>query len=140
MDANIPKLIPRNTWGVEYKIKDLALKPAIFIEDNMTCRQVIKKFKEVSNDQFPVKCHKTGEVIGMMTSTILMSKLANAKLTIKDTIKNAVSKDFRNMTSSMPLSEVSRVLEKQAFVFVDQKYIVSNFDLLNFIDTKQPDA
>jgi hypothetical protein len=31
MEANIPKLIPSNVWGQEYKIKDMKLNPAVFL-------------------------------------------------------------------------------------------------------------
>ena len=40
------------------------------------------------------------------------------------------------MSSDMPLSELSRILEKKNFVFVDSKYIVSNYDLLKFMQDK----
>lgn len=47
-----------------------------------------------------------------------------------------MTKDYRNMSSSMPLSELGRIFEKQHFVFVDNKYIVSNYDLLSFMSEK----
>lgn len=45
MEANIPKLIPDNRWGQEFKISDLDLKPAVFIDDNMSCIETINKIK-----------------------------------------------------------------------------------------------
>lgn len=72
----------------------------------------------------------------MITSTILMSKLANKKVSSSDEIGRIMTKDFRNMSSSMPLSELSRVLERQNFVFVDSAHVVSNQDLLNFMSDK----
>ena len=41
MDANIPKLVPNKKWGNDFIIKDLNLKPAVFLHDNMTCKQAI---------------------------------------------------------------------------------------------------
>jgi hypothetical protein len=48
----------------------------------------------------------------MITSTLLLSKLANKKVNGADPIQKVMTKDFRNMSSDMPLSEVSRVLER----------------------------
>jgi thiamine biosynthesis lipoprotein ApbE len=62
----------------------------------------------------------------MLTSALLMQKLATRKLTGNDDISKALTKEYRKMSSDMPLSELSRILEKKNFVFVDSKYIVSN--------------
>ena len=72
----------------------------------------------------------------MLTSALLMQKLATRKLTGNDDISKALTKEYRKMSSDMPLSELSRILEKKNFVFVDSKYIVSNYDLLNFMQDK----
>jgi len=47
-----------------------------------------------------------------------------------------MNKDFRNMSSGMPVSELARIFEKKKFVLVDNKYIVSNTDLLSFMSEK----
>jgi hypothetical protein len=47
-----------------------------------------------------------------------------------------MNKEFRNTSSTIPLSELARVFERQNFVFVDNKYIVSNYDLLAFMNEK----
>ena len=74
-----------------------------------------------------------GELVGMVTSQLLVSKLANRKVTGSDSISKIMTKDFRNMSSDMPVSELSRVLERQNFVFVDSKFIVSSYDVLDFM-------
>lgn len=65
-----------------------------------------------------------------------MTKLANKKVSGTDPISKVYIKDFRNMSSSMPLSELSRVLERQNFVLVDSTHIASSFDLLEFMQEK----
>lgn len=92
--------------------------------------------KSSSYDQFPVKHNETGELVGMVTSTLLMSKLANKKVTGINPISQIMTKEFRNMSSEMPASELARVLERQNFVFVDGTHIVSSFDLLEFMQDK----
>lgn len=42
-------------------------------------------------------------------------------------------KTVRKMSSSMPIHELSRVLEKETFVLVDEKYIATSFDVLDFM-------
>ena len=52
-----------------------------------------------------------------------------------------MTRDYRNMSSSMPISELSRVLERQNFVFVDSTHIVSSYDVLEFMQDKvSPDS
>jgi hypothetical protein len=80
--------------------------------------------------------NESGSVVGILTSTLLMSKLVKKKITLDDPISKAILKEYRNVTSSIPLSELGRVLTRHAFVFVDERYIASNFDLLNFIKNK----
>jgi len=77
-------------------------------------------------------------VIGMVTSTILMSKLVKNKVKLSDPVKNVLVKEFRNVSSTIPLHELGRILARNSYVFVDEKYICSNFDLLNFIKDKMP--
>lgn len=69
----------------------------------------------------------------MVTSTILMQNLVKKKAEGSDCIQKVMTKDFRNMSSDMPLSELGRVLERQNFVFVDGMYIASSFDMLRFM-------
>jgi len=45
MEANVPKLVPHNAWGQEFTIKDLNLKAAVFIPDNMPCKEAIEQIK-----------------------------------------------------------------------------------------------
>lgn len=75
-------------------------------------------------------------VVGVITSQLLMAKLVNKKVVGSDPISKVMTKDFRNMSSNMPLSELGRVLERQNFVLVDGSSIVSSYDLLNFMQDK----
>jgi hypothetical protein len=42
-------------------------------------------------------------------------------------------KTIRKMTSAMPVNELSRVLEKETFVLVDEKYIATSYDVLDYM-------
>lgn len=75
------------------------------------------------------------KTIGMLTTTVLMSKLNKQKVTLSDPISKCMSlmKNVRKMSSKMPIHELSRVLEKESFVLVDDKFIATSFDVLNFM-------
>eukprot|EP00356_Strombidium_inclinatum_P013715 CAMPEP_0170493560 /NCGR_PEP_ID=MMETSP0208-20121228/14095_1 /TAXON_ID=197538 /ORGANISM="Strombidium inclinatum, Strain S3" /LENGTH=485 /DNA_ID=CAMNT_0010769505 /DNA_START=23 /DNA_END=1477 /DNA_ORIENTATION=+ len=118
LEASIPKLVPHNVWGKEFKIKDITLNEAVFLQDNTSCKDSIDQMMKTNFDQFPVKHHETGELIGMVTSSALMTRLANNKVSGTDPVSEVMVKDFRNMSSEMPVSELSRVLERQNFVLV----------------------
>ena len=66
-----------------------------------------------------------------------MTKLANMKVSMTDPISKVMIKDFRNMSSSMPIPELARVLEKRDFVLVDGTCIASNIDLLTFMSNNE---
>lgn len=55
LSANTPKLVSNDKWGQEYKIKDMPLQDAVFLDELMPCRNAIEEIKKSSYDQFPVK-------------------------------------------------------------------------------------
>ena len=135
MEANIPKLIPHNVWGKEFTVADLDLKEAIFIDEDMTCKQAIQLMQQHNCDQFPVRA-KDGKILGMVKASELTTKLGNLKLGINDCITGVMNKEFRHMSSSIPIPELTRIFEKAQFVLVDNKYIASHYDLLTFMSNK----
>ena len=99
-----------------------------------TCSDAIKIIQDTNCDQFPVKDAK-GEIVGMITTTVLMRKLNKQKVTLSDPIKQGMSlmKTVRKMSSDMPVHELSRVLERETFVLVDETHIATSFDVLDFM-------
>lgn len=69
----------------------------------------------------------------MITSTILMQKLLKRKVTMEDPVSKALVKEYRNVSNNIPLHELGRILSSESFVLVEEKYVASNFDLLNFM-------
>jgi len=65
-----------------------------------------------------------------------MSKLVKKKVSLNDPLSKVVIKEYRNVSSTIPLNELGRILARNSFVLVDSKYIASNFDLLNFMKSK----
>lgn len=74
MDKQTPKLVPNPVWGQEQVIANLELKECQFLNINTSCSEAISLIKSTNCDQFPVK-DDNNEVVGMVTTTGLMSKL-----------------------------------------------------------------
>ena len=134
MEAQTPKLVPNNVWGQEHTIKELELKEAQFMDIDTSCTDAITTIKQTNCDQFPVR-DKNLNIVGMLTTTVLMSKLNRQKVMLSDPIGKCMNpmKTVRKMTSDMPIHELSRVLEKETFVLVDEKFIATSFDVLDIM-------
>lgn len=128
-------LVPCKDLGQDHTVADLNLKEAEILSGDLTVREAIDKMQSYNFDQFPVK-NSSGEIIGCVTSTILTTKIVKRKVTLDDKIEKCVIKEFRSISSSTKLNELGRVLARHTFAFVDNKYVVSSFDLLNFMKSK----
>lgn len=125
-------LVPSKDWGQDFTISNLKLKEAHFLPAEMLVKDAIEAMQKHSFDQFPVR-NAAGEVVGCITSTILTTKLVKNKVSMSDKIEKAVMKEFRSISSSTKLHELGRVLGRHTFALVDNRYVVSSFDLLNFM-------
>lgn len=128
-------LVPNKDWGQEYTVGDLSLKEAVFLPAEMTVKDAIDEMQKHGFDQFPIR-NSDGSVIGCLTTSILTTKLVKRKITLDDKIEKCVMKEFRTISHGTKLNELGRVLSRHNFALVDNKYVVSSFDLLNFIKTK----
>lgn len=127
MKKQIPSLVPNNVWGQDYYIKDMDMQEATFVRETLTCGEAINLFKKDKSAAFPCR-DETGKIVGVLTAQMLMSRLSKLKMTLADPIKPWLKpmKDIRLMSSAMPIFELSRVLERDPFVIVDQKYVLTS--------------
>ncbi len=132
---NTSNLVPSKDWGQEHSVSDLELKEAVFLSADLTAREAIDEMQKHNFDQFPVR-NAEGTVVGCLTSTILTTKIVKRKVTLEDKIDKCVVKEFRSISSSTKLNELGRVLGRHTFALVDNKYVVSSFDLLNFMKSR----
>ena len=128
-------LVPSKDWGQDATVADLKLHDATFLPADMTVKQAIDEISRNNYDQFPVR-NAEGQTIGCLTSTILTTKLIKRKVTLDDKIEKVVVKEFRSISSKTKLNELGRVLGRHTFALVDNKYVVSSFDLLNYMKEK----
>lgn len=101
----------------------------------MTVREAVDEMAKHSFDQFPVK-GADGNIIGCITSNHLTTRLMKKKTTMDDTLEKNVTKEYRNVSSGITLTELGRIFTRHSFVLVDNQYIISNHDLLKFMKDK----
>jgi len=100
----------------------------------MTVSEAITLFKTDKSVAFICK-DEAGKINGVLTPTVLMGKVNKLKVTMADPIKSCLllMKNIRMMTSTVPVFELSRVLERDNFVIVEDKYVVTSNDVLDFM-------
>lgn len=59
-------------------------------------------------------------------------------MTLDDPVSKCMGpmKTVRRLSSEMPIHELSRCLEKETFVLVDDKYIATSFDVLDYMQSR----
>lgn len=135
VDRNTTKLVPNTEWGQDFTVADMELKDALFLNYNDTVGKAIDEMQAHGYDQFPVKDDE-GKVVGILDCRFLTEKLIKKKLSVTDSIKLSVNKNFRKVSSWIKLNELARIFERQNYVLVDEKHIASCFDLLTFMKSK----
>lgn len=90
----------------------MPLVEALFLYTNNTCREAIDLMKAKSYDQFPVRNAELKKTVGMIKLNDLTTKLANGKVKMGDPVISVMNKDYRNMSSEMPISELARIFER----------------------------
>lgn len=105
-------------------MSDLNLQEAHFVNISITCQEAIDLFREKGFDQFPVKGEDGKKTIGVLTAKNLMVRLGKSQLKLSDPIKRAVVRDLRQVSKGMPLNEMVRVLTRNEYVLVEDKWFL----------------
>jgi len=69
-----------------------------------------------------------------------MVRLGKNQLKLSDTIKRAVVRDLRQVSKGMPLNEMVRVLTRNEYVMVEDKYFLEIQDIFDKIHARKPKA
>ena len=110
-------------------MKDIPLQEAVFLKQSITCGEAIKKIQETGFDQFPVR-NDQGKTVGVLTDKNLMARLAKNQVKLTDSIQKCVVRDIRQVSIGVTLNELSRILVRNSFVLVEDKYFVTIADVL----------
>lgn len=71
--------------------------------------------------------------MGVLSSKDLLARLYKNQLQMSDTIERAVVRQLRRISGDITLNEVARVMTRNTFALVDDKYMVTIFDVLDAI-------
>merc|ERR1712166_1058776 len=129
-----PRHIQNHDWGQNQTVADLNLHKAEFLSLDITCQEAIHLMREKAFDQFPVK-DRDGKTYGVLTATNLLTRLGKNQLKLMDPIKRAVVRDLRPVSMHVQLNELVRILQRNSFVLIDDKYFVTFSDVF---DLKAP--
>ena len=66
-----------------------------------------------------------------------MARLAKNQVKLSDSVKKCVVRDIRQVSLGVTLNELSRVLVRNSFVLVEDKYFVTIADILGLHQPKQ---
>jgi len=143
-------------WWWDHKIARLGLETPLTISPMMTCQSAIEIMKRKMFDQLPV-VNEVGCVLGMVTLGNLMGKMISGKVTPDSPVSDCIYNQFKKLSLTSTLREVSRILDRDYFALVVHcQYlyselnestkkeiiigIVTRIDLLNYITINRSDV
>jgi hypothetical protein len=131
--AHEPQFIANKDWGQDRTVQDLDLHLAHFLSITTTCGDAMNLMRQRGFDQFPVK-DESGKTYGVLTAQNLLTRLGKNQVTLTDSIKRATVRDLRKVSLGVQLNELVRILQRNSFVLIDDKYFITFtdvFDVLN---------
>jgi len=143
-------------WWWSHKMTALDLQTPLTVVPQMKCQSAIDIMNKETFDQLPV-VNEGGYVLGMVTLGNLMGKMVSGKITPESTVSECIYDQFKKVSLSSSLYELSRVLDRDYFALVvhcqklysdlnksSEKQIifgiVTRMDLLNYITKNHPDV
>jgi cystathionine beta-synthase len=142
-------------WWAHATVGSLELATPFTVSEDVTCKDAVTLLQSNGFDQLPV-ISADGDVLGVVTEGNLSAKLMSGRVSPADAVGGAVYKQFRQVTLSTPLWELSRVFDKDPFALVvttqkcvsrdavaEKKVVagvVSRIDLLAYITKHEPEA
>jgi len=124
-----------NHWWWNHKVSELLnnVQALISVKPTDTCEQAINLLEENKLSQAAV-VSADGTFKGMITLALLTKKVVTFDLPLTSTVEYALYKQFRTVPSNTILGLVSRILEVDDFVVVDEPLsIVTRLDVLKFV-------
>jgi len=143
-------------WWWNEKITSLDLRTPLTITPKIKCQAAIEIMNREQFDQLPV-VNEGGYVLGMVTLGNLMGKMVSGKLTPDSPVSECIYDQFKKVSLTSSLKELSRILDRDYFALVVHSQtlysdlnsssekqiifgIVTRMDLLNYITKNHPDT
>jgi cystathionine beta-synthase len=129
LDNYTPKLVENRAWGQDFTVGDLTMTKAKSVTDSADIGEAIKALGD-SNQL--IIFDDRNSIVGIFTMDYAMDRIFKGKITPSYSVTKCMSKIFRRTSKDIPLSELARIFTLTTFVVVDDQYIVTQKDLLNF--------
>jgi len=142
----------RKEWWGSKTVADLHLRVPYTISPNVTCSEAVSIMEKNGYDQLPV-VDEAGEVLGVVSTGNLQSKIVLNRVKPTDLVSKAVYKQFIQVELGTSLAKLSVLFNTDHFALVTatqhhfgasaeiKKLVVgvaSSIDLLNYITLNQP--
>lgn len=144
-------------WWSNRSVADLKLSPPVTVAGDVSCQTATEILASTGYDQIPVLDTNNGEMIGLITSENITSKIVSGRVKGSDPVSKVTYREFKKVEGSTTLQELSSLFEKNHFVVVMSKQIsyvsasetvqktivsgvASRIDLLRFILQGQKSA
>jgi len=115
-------------WWSNKVVADLDLRVPLTVAPGITCGECLQLLNKKGYDQLPVIGESYG-ILGMVTMGNLSSYVLSGRANADDPIKAVLYKQFKQVSPSTPLWELSKAFNKDHFALVvskQQTYVSAN--------------
>ncbi|KAJ6637068.1 Cystathionine beta-synthase [Pseudolycoriella hygida] len=120
-------------WWWNHEVSELNVPGLTSVKADDTCEDAINLMSEKNLSQVAV-IDADGTFIGMVTLALLTKKVVTFNLSLSSKVKSALFKQFRKVPSNTILGLVSRILEIDDFLVVEEPLsVVTRLDVLEFV-------
>ena len=142
--------VPSKNWWISHTVGYLKLNTPFTIPPSMSCQQAAVILQSEGFDQLPVVDQVNNKIAGTVTEGNLLALLAAGRVQPEDPVSKAAFKQFRTVSLSTSLWELSRYFDRDHFALVvasQKSYnaegspvesnvivgVVTRIDLINYI-------
>ena len=121
----------KESWWTSKPASVLKLRIPLTVGPNVCCGDCISLLKENAYDQVPVVDPTSMRVMGMVTLGNMLSKIGQGRATMEDPVSKCLFKQFKSISLSTPLGDLSRIFDRSHFVLVmaSQQVFLGNNDV-----------
>uniref|UniRef100_A0A6B2L2M6 Cystathionine beta-synthase n=1 Tax=Arcella intermedia TaxID=1963864 RepID=A0A6B2L2M6_9EUKA len=130
-----------SAWWAKQTVQQLRLPKPQTISTSTTIGTAISEMNRKGFDQFPV-VNDAGVLVGTVTEGNLAAQLVNGRVTVKDSVEKCLYKQFKKVSPSTSLDDLSNYLNSNPFVIVVSESgevagVATRIDLLAYINDNQ---
>ncbi|KAL5019737.1 hypothetical protein ScPMuIL_002629 [Solemya velum] len=133
------------TWWWDLDITATKMSPAVTVSESTTIQQTLDTLNKIGADQVPC-VDNAGSLVGMATSTEIMSSMIKGDVTMTDPVSSTLFKKYKQTTADITLGKLSCFLTLEPYVVVVSSPgpskpkplgMITKMDFLNFINRRK---